>query len=101
MRTPWLLAASAEMERGQPVPGSRCRVGNFSASLLSTASTLWLKVVHGRVPVVAIRLVYAPDQTLRLESIGEAFFNIATSYGRARIELTHSDVVRAKVSITP
>lgn len=89
------------MKRGQPVPGSGCRIGNVSFSLLATTSTLWLRVSRGRTPVLAIRLVYAPDETLHVEPGGEAFFNVAASYGRARVELTHSDVVRAKVSITP
>ena len=101
MKTPWVLAALAEIERAEPVRGSVARIGDFTSSLCFTAQTLWLKVLRRRTPVLAIRLVYAPDETLRVESDDAAFYNVATSYGRARVELKHSDVIRAKVSMTP
>src|SRR5581483_11774116 len=101
MKTPWELAASAEIERARTVRRSGFRNGGYSFSLCSTPSTLWLKVSQGAEAFLAVRLVYAPDATLRIEPRGEGCYDVAASYGRARVDVTRGDVVRAKVSMTP
>ena len=101
MKTPWLLAATAELATAEPIPKSAVRWNEYAFSLCCSDSTLWLKVKRSKTAVLAVRLAYAPDGSLAVERARDGVYEVAASYGRARVHLTNGDVVRAQVFLTP
>lgn len=102
MRTPWVFAAQQEFAKAREVSAGAFQSGGCRLSLRATASALWLRVARGRTPLFALRLAYAPDASLRLERARvRDTYNLSTSYGRIRVKIARTPVVRAQVWIAP
>ncbi|MBV9332426.1 MAG: hypothetical protein JO146_00310 [Candidatus Eremiobacteraeota bacterium] len=101
MKTPWLLAASSELAEATPVAKSAFRIGSYGFALVHTASTVWMRVARASVDLFALRVAFAPDGSLQIERAREDSYNIATSYGRVRLRVTKSKVVRITTWIAP